>query len=277
MTEYIQFRNNKYLVRNDIESFLLFYEIFLFRPRMRTRFMLNIIDLLVIPIIKVVFRLKVNYLFKKMQLKDNFLISRNGNGSFPNRIFLIENNSKYNIVKRFHSNKIFNNELSFLRQYKNNPSGINVLRYAINKDGNSITYEFLKMKNFSTLIMEGKYSKKKLIKLYEKISSELDKFYRYETKALIHGDLVPCNIYINDNKIYIIDYSDTEYYDTKYDKYTLLIMMLTDMSVNKQQGTICKYFTGEEINKYKVHFLKKKRQKHTSEKEYTWHEKLLEN
>jgi len=259
----IKLVENEYLIRNDFETFKIFYRFFLFRPVFKFKIPPFLFEYFIYIIALVFFRLKINLLFSK-NLNDKFLIKRIGAGNYPNIITLKKNScGKIIIEKEFHSKDIFKKELKYLLEYCKNSAGINFPFFVVHK--NYLEYHFINHPCLALEIKQKKYSKTQIINIFEKISFSLDKMYGSKNKCLIHGDLTPDNIYIADDKIYFIDYSDSEIYFKDFDKFTLLNKMLKDYGENKKR--ILNY-----LNKYNLD--KSEFRRHLENKKMIKHHKL---
>jgi len=261
MIEYFTFRNRKYFVRNELDALLIFYDYFLFRPSIKFKFLLRIINIVIKFLIKTVFFLKLNNifgkLFKKVSLKNDFIIRRRGVGIFPNFISLTKKDDKHVIIKRFSSENSYKRETNFINTYlENHSSKIKLSKPIKTIDYNIIYYKHIMSKNLSTLIKEGKYNKNNLFDLYESFCKEIDIFYENKKETIIHGDLTPDNVYLVDNVFYIIDYGDSHVYYKNYDKYIFLRRILIDYFGKINRKIIEKYFSDKQINRYENHLNK---------------------
>jgi len=259
----IKLIENEYLIRNDFETFKIFYRFFLFRPVFKLKILLFLFERFIYTLAFVFFKLKINLLFSS-SLDNDFLIKRTGVGNYPNIITLKKNNQERIIIKKeFHNKNILERELNYLSKYYKNNAGINLPFFIAHK--NYLEYCFINHSCLALEIKQRKYSTIQIINLFEKISSSIDRLYKSKNKCLIHGDLTPDNIYIINDKIYFIDYSDSEIYFKDFDKFTLLNKMFKDYGKNKKE--IINYL--KKYNLDRIEFWK-----HLENKKITKHHKL---
>lgn len=248
----------KYLVMNKLEAVILFYNYFLFRPRIffaPARKIVKVINFLMILFIKIVYLFKLDRCFKKKMVNENFLLQRVGVGNQPNTI-RVHNDGV--VTKSYGSEKKFANELRFLEKYSiNNSNIIKLPSYSVSNE--CLCFDFIKSKNLATDIREGKYSNKTIFEIVNKLMSELDIFYGFQERALIHGDFTPDNIYLVNDLFYIIDYSDSEFYYTSYDKYIFIKRILEELYGYCKRDKIERYFSQSEIDELECHFQTKHR------------------
>lgn len=263
---YLIVKKNKYIVKNDFESFSLFYLYFLFRPQFKSNIikkMFFVFDKSLFRILKLFFISKINrlYLFKKKFLNKNFLVQRIGTGKRPSIIELYKSNEQYYIIKKFHDTCFFKKEILFLQKYFKNKSSIKFPAYKI-LDNNQIQYEFIQTQNLATQIRLGYFKFKEIIDIYNSFCNSLDKLFKNQT-TLIHGDLTPDNIYYYKNNFYVIDYSDSHIYDKDYDKFILLERLISDYFVIGNKNKIRKFdkFSESKVKLFRTHrkqYLEKK-------------------
>lgn len=228
---------NEYLIRNDFETFKIFYRFFLFRPVFKPKILLFFFESFIYIIALVFFKLKINLLFSK-NFNNKFLIKRIGTGNYPSVVTLSKDTHKKLVIKKKFNNKnIFERELKYFSEYYNNDTAINLPSFIFHKDFTECF--FIKAPSLSIEIKHGKYSKKQIFNIFEKISFSLNILYGSKNKCLIHGDLTPDNIYLISGKVYFIDYSDSEIYFKNFDKFTLLNKMLKDYGENKKKILNC--------------------------------------
>ncbi|WP_156300469.1 protein kinase domain-containing protein [Streptobacillus canis] len=95
-----------------------------------------------------------------------------------------------------------------------------ILRVKIQKDNKEIFYEKINGETLYDYNIE-KLSLKEKLELYLKI---LEAVFEIHELGLIHNDINTCNIIINGNEVYLIDFSEArfieKYYDKKYYSYT---------------------------------------------------------
>ena len=231
-------------IRNDFETFKLLYNFFLHRPPFQLKILVYFFDFFIYFIAIIFFKTKINLLFSK-NLTEDFLIRRAGSGNCPNVIILKRNKySKPTIRKEFSNKDFLKMEQEYFLKYYKNDAGINLPFLTFNS--NYLEYPFINYPSLKMEINRGRYSKSQILVIFKKISSSLDILYKKE-KCLIHGDLTPDNIYLLDDKIYFIDYSDSEVYFRDYDKFTLLKKMLKSYLKNEKE--ISNYLDAYNLNK----------------------------
>ena len=229
-------------IRNDFETFKLFYKLFLHRPSFKLKILVYFFDFFIYFISIIFFKTKINLLFSK-NLTEDFLIRKTGSGNYPNVIILKRNKQNELIIKKKFSNKDFlEREQEYFLKYYKNDAGINLPFSTFSS--NYLEYPFINHPSLKMEINHGRYSKNQIFVIFKKISLSLDILYKKE-KCLIHGDLTPDNIYLFNNKIYFIDYSDSEIYFRDYDKFTLLKKILKSYLKNEKE--ISNY-----LNKYNL-------------------------
>lgn len=230
MFEYISFKNGKYHIKNEYCAFKLFYNYFLFRPRIRNKLFKKIIffiDILGITVLKIFFSLRLYYFLPTTNLNQNFLVSRTGVGNYRNIVTLYEEDSNVIIGKKYHDLNSFKREIKFLELYSINTTKIKVPKHSIDFNSKTIKYEFLSHPCFTTEMRRGRIDRNEALRIFVKIAENLKKLYRSEI-AYIHGDISPDNIYLINSNIYLIDFSDAEYLPIFYDFLFLLYRILQE-------------------------------------------------
>lgn len=246
--KYITIRRSKYLVRDDLESFILFYNYFLNRSNRHPRVLYEIINTLNTLLIKAFFRLRLNIFLRKIELEKNFLVQRRSNGKHPSVVRLVKKDKSY-LIQKYNNPKILNREKEFYDMYYKNKSPIQLPSMTI-KD-NYIELPFIKQKTLSTLIRESYYTWPELISIIDNLTKGLDILYGDSNRCLIHGDLTPDNVYYMDGIFTIIDYSDSEYYESGFDKFLFVKRVLSDYEIKDMN--LEKYFSNKEIVRFQKH------------------------
>ncbi len=256
MNEYIKLRKGKYYIRNDLGSFILFYDYFLFRIKLFP-YAYKLINPIFKSFITLIFKLRLNKLFITHSLEDNSLVIRKPNGNKPSVVKLVKKDNKY-YIQKFNSKKLLMKELIFYKKYRDNNSKIKLLNLESRND--HIELKFLQKNNLLKEILEGNFSKLKLERLIENFLKELDKLYGEKIKCLIHGDLGLSNIFLDGEDIILIDYSDSEIYYRDYDKYIFLkkLFKYSHIDLNKLNN----YFSKGKIKQFENHHRKKNELKH---------------
>lgn len=243
MKKYKYIKKGKKLIRNDLESILIYYDYFspgirLFRCvdfRLVRYFFHKILRLAII----IMYFFKIYKLkFKVVKLDENFIIRIIGEGKWSNQVTIKKSKKEYLIYKKVSNKEIYERERRFYLLYNNNKSKIKLPKHYFLK-GNIIKIEFIMQKTMYKLIREGLISYKKAFRLFKKLCNEIDNLYNSQKrkKYIIHGDFGTPNIFINfkTNLFYIIDYSDSFSFYKVYDKYILYRTVL--LSFNKIKFT----------------------------------------
>lgn len=97
----------------------------------------------------------------------------------------------------------------FLNQQRH--SNIKVREYSLIDLTTKTTSQFLKVYNSSLSYLQTVFSKEEILKITERLK-ELTNAFEFEKRVLIHSDMHPKNIILNDkNELYIIDVDATSY------------------------------------------------------------------
>lgn len=236
--------NKGYYIKDDLSSFLLYFDYFsqgLTLPKFVSNTYIRKIAhtlLRIILIFSYISKLyRLNY--PLIALRDNAIIIINGRGKWGSRIRLVKINGKFKIIKRVQSKQIYLKEKKFYTAYQNNAANIKLPKHVFKKN-NIIEMEFLRLKTFQRLILEGSFSLKKSLVHFDMIKKQIKLLY--ETESLVHGDLWPGNIFIDGKTYYLIDFSDSHTNKLKYDLYTLLYSILSSYHYIKiNEKTIAEY------------------------------------
>lgn len=229
---------NKYLVnsgyykqyiKNDLNSLLLYFDHFsqgLFLPKyLSTPFIRNITHKVLRAMVIFMYLSKLYKLIYKVELlNEDAIIIVKGQGLWRSTVRLIKVNDKLIILKKVHNNDVYLREKKFYEEYKNNKSRIRLPKHTFLKD-NKIEIEFIETKSFQRLIIDGTCNLDKTMDFYNDIKNELKIFYKNKP-TLIHGDMYLSNIFIKNDKYYLIDYSDSYVSNYNYDYYVLLFSIL---------------------------------------------------
>lgn len=230
MVKYITIKKGKYYIKNDFDAFKLFYNYFLFRPKIRNKIFKKIfflINIFVLFIIRLIFSFKINYILPTINNNQNFLVRREGKGNYKNVVTLYKEGEKFVIDKKVYNSDSLEREVKFLKLYYTNTAGITIPKYSIDFHSKIIKYEFLMQPCLATEIRIGKFNRHEALNLYAKICDNLKNMYGNE-KAYTHGDLSPDNIYLINGNIYLIDFTDAEYLPIYYDFLFLLYRILQE-------------------------------------------------
>lgn len=222
--------NHGYYIKNDLKSLLIYYDYFsqgISLPKIiNHKFISKILHIFIRYLIFALYKTNLHtVLYKKIKINDNAVIIVNGKGKWRSTIKLIEKENKLLIVKKIKNNLLFKNEMKFYNKYKTNNSNIKLPICKFIKHSNQIEMEFLRLKSFQRLINEGTYNFNDSLDLLNKINCEIKSLYKTNF-SLVHGDLWPENIYVDENQYYLIDYTDSHTNLIRYDSYTLLYALL---------------------------------------------------
>ncbi|MCQ1536892.1 hypothetical protein FTO70_14670 [Methanosarcina sp. KYL-1] len=232
-SKYICLRGGKYLVRNDYNAFSIFYNYFLDTPHVKSTMikkLFTILRSLFLKIIKMYFTLRLNRYIKCVCNNSNYLICRKGTGNYSNIIFLCEENHNLYILKKNSSFDFFKRELKFLDFYYLDMQNLDlqIPRYSIESYEKMILrYDFLQKASFISEIRNGNLDIIDSLNIYIKICNQLKHLYK-DKFAYVHGDLTPTNVILGEEKIFLIDYTDSEYLPTFYDYLCLLYSILIE-------------------------------------------------
>lgn len=252
MDNYLKLKGRKYLVRNDLESFLIFYNYFLSRINKIPDFLYKPINQISILVIKIFFRLKLNNFLKTIKINENFLIRIKSKWKNPSIIKLIKKNKRY-YIRKYNCPATLRKEMNFYKKYSKNISKIKPQKRTLKE--NYLEYDFIKCKNLQTLLIEGNIKKCGLRKFIDEFVTQLNLFYGNKNKCLIHGDLTPNNIYYMSGIFTIVDYSESEFYYPDFDKYTFIEQVFKHCKISKKE--LERYFNIEKINQFEKHLKRK--------------------
>lgn len=256
---YIAIKNSKYLIRIDKEAFLLFYKYFLDKPvifgysrsgKALTRYFYKFVEVLIRFFYVNFF---ATMLFKTKEIEDDFLVQRRGKGNWSNLVYLIrKGKSNLKIKKCYSSEKKANDDLTFISTYKGKSEYILFPNFNI-VDKKTVEFDFFQEENLWIYLRHYYLDLEEIENIFTNITSALDAMYGYKNLSLIHGDLFPINIYKKDKYYYLIDFSDSHYYETGFDKYYLFTSMLKASYGHIEWEVVKKYFSLDKIKQYQKH------------------------
>lgn len=260
--KYIKF--SKYLIRNDLESALVFYDYFLFRPLSGNNFVKYILrfsDPFIKSFLHFLFALRLNNCLTKNDSEKNFVIFRkNKRGLYGEPdIYLKKNSNRLVLVKEYKDGKILDKEIKFLSTYKDKTSKILFPQFSRINDVEA-EVEFLRLKTLASQLCSGEISKAQLFVIFHEMSKALDALYigYSDKKCLIHGDLSPTNVFAADNAFYVIDYADCHVYEKNFDKFNFLKTLLFFYYGKDRYDILKKYFP-KDFERYMEHWSKLKK------------------
>lgn len=245
-------REEKYLVKNELEPFLIFYEYFLFRTDKIPWLLYRAFNFINILVIYIIFKLGLNSFFRTKIMGQEFLIERKGKGKNFSITRLVREGGQC-CVRKYNIPEILDNEFAFYLEYRDNVSRIKLPRMTRKDD--YVESSFLKCKSLICLLREKFFSKQDVRDIISCFTEQLDILYNYQKTCLIHGDLTPDNIYITDDIFYVIDYADAEHYLPGFDKYTFIKRILRYRKMDARD--LKNYFSAEEIVQFEEHLKRK--------------------
>jgi len=250
--------NNRYLkyrdfyIKNDLGSFLLFYDFFyelkverynfidpvrLFLYYCQRFFLLSIFFLKILRLI-----------CKLVHLEEDFIIKKEGSGNFGSDLFLFKTSAGYEIKKKFFSPEVYRIYKKYYLSFYKNSSKIIFPETTFDDNGLMATVEFLALPSLMKLRTTGRLSFNKLVAIAGELNQELDKMYGSGELGLVHGDFSIINILPNKDKYYLIDYADAFEYKRKYDKYYLMKSILKHAGVESVgYDLMSKYLTLSQV------------------------------
>lgn len=246
--------NNVYLkygdiyIKNDLGSFLLFYDFFYELKVQRYNF-IDRVSLFVYYCQKLflstVFFLRIPRLVcKSVHFEENFIIKKEGSGGFGSDLFLFKTSTGYEIKKKFFSTEIYRIYKKYYLSFYKNTSKIILPKTTFDDNVLMATVEFLALPSLMKLRTTGRLSFNELIVISGELNKELDKMYGSEELGLVHGDFSIINILPSGDKYYLIDYADAFEYKKKYDKYYLIKSILKHAGIkNIGYDLASKYLT----------------------------------
>lgn len=226
MNTYILLRKGKHYIKNDLSSLLLYFDYFsndiylpsYFYGKFSKRLAYAFLRFFII----FSFYTKLYLLIYKLtNVSDSALIIINGPGKSPNTIKLVEIKGRLMIIKKTFNKEAYEKEKKFYNMYKDTKSiYLRLPKHTFLKN-NIIEIEFLKNKTFQRAVNDGTYTVKESLSHFYKIKKGLSLFYK-NFPTLIHGDLFLTNIFIQNDKYFLIDYADSLSENLQYDLYLLL-------------------------------------------------------
>lgn len=226
--------NKGYYIKDDLTSLLLYFDYFsqgLSLPKQLGDPLIRKLLHFVLRIFIIVLYITKLYtlLYKTTYLKENATIIIKGRGSWGSTIKLIKKKDKFKIIKILQNKNLYEKEKKFYNIYKNKSTRIKLPKSRFLK-GNVIEMEFLKLKSFQRLTIDGTLSFNQTIFHYNKLCEELISFYGNK-RTVIHGDLFLPNIYIGNSIYYLIDFTESQQDTYHYDLYVLLFSILSSYNL----------------------------------------------
>lgn len=257
--EFLLFRGGKYLVQEGEESLWLFYRYFLFRVRFPAK-VYSLLDQIIKRLLPSLFRLHLNRLWfrRKAILDSDSLIIRRGTSIEPSQVSLKKSGTKYWVEKKATECQLSREE-QFYAKYKLNRSCIRLPQ--MQRNDNVMRSEFIMSQNMTSMIRERRLSPRHIIFLLQRLMNEIDIFYDFQNRCLIHGDLTPDNLYIFGDGFVLIDFADSEIYTPRFDKYVLMKRIAVEGRLNFDY--LPANFTDHELLQFEAHLRKKKNEKHS--------------
>ncbi len=222
-------KNRDYYIKEDLSSLLLYFDFFSQGLSLVARYTDSVIvrkfvDIILRNVIIIAYYTKFYKLYyETVEIDDDAIIIIKRKGTWANTVKLVKTNGKLKIIKKTFDKEKYLKEKKFYETYKDNSSKIKLPRCTF-LEGNIIEIEFLHTKFFQRLVIDGTLNRDEAIMHFNKIKNELKLFYK--NNNLIHGDLWLTNIYIDDDKYYLIDYTDSHKNSYTYDLYLLIYSLL---------------------------------------------------
>lgn len=276
--KYIKINEFRY-VRYDMESIMLFFQNFTlwiknpFSSRIEKIFFYKIINYS----LYVLYYSKIIPLFYEVVEKDLdwALIYNKWKNKEANVIKVINRKGEYVIQRIVPNNKIYETEKQFYEKYKDVLNGRVRLAPHFFLWWRVIESKFIYGGSLKKRINFWEVSKENSLEIIKTILYELEKWYDFskKTPTIIHGDLGFSNIFLDDQYIYIIDYSDAIQEDSiYYDSYILLKNFLTSWKYIEQdtlpnlenipQSLFSIFWNTNKLQEQEKKFLKKNNNKH---------------
>lgn len=222
------------LIQDNLKSILLYYDHFypgvklprILDYRVSRKFVHFLLRIAII----IAYHLRVYKIWLPIvDADEEALIVINGTGRWLSKIKLIKQNDKFKITKTMSDTERYFKEKRYYELYKDKSKHILLPRNIFLEDNTSES-EFIKHKTFHRLLADGTISFNKAMFHFNNIKSELKKLYK-KGKTVIHGDLNSINIFIENNRYYFIDFSESQELNYQYDLYVLLYSLLTTMDI----------------------------------------------
>lgn len=175
-------------------------------------------------------------IYKVESIEENAEVVIKGRGREKNLVKLIKTNNKLKVIKVSTNAKTYTKEKSYFDKYNLKSNNILFPNYRFVGD-KTIEMDFIKKKTFQRLIMEGNLSLNESLIHFINIKNNLKLLYGPEL-TLIHGDLCPVNIFIDNKKYFFIDFSNSHESTYKFDLYVLLysIFLSFNLITNDQDS-----------------------------------------
>jgi RIO-like serine/threonine protein kinase len=165
-------------------------------------------------------------------------------------IYLIKNDNGELIIRKCYSSENKADiDLKFITTYKDKTEFILFPNFK-KVDNRTVEFDFFQELNLWVYMKQYHLTLEEIDVIFSNIISALGKMYDHKKISLIHGDLFPINIYKKDNYYYLIDFTDSHYYETGFDKYYLLVSLLKAHFGYIKWEIVGKYFTKDKINQY---------------------------
>ena len=255
--KYIKLKNKKYEIRNDLESMLIFYDNFLFRPifPIYAKSFLCTLDKILRIVIILFVEMRLNKLIFRTKLKHDFTLRRFGEGKNATIITLKKvSDNNFKLCKYYKSKELLKHDLDFYSKYNRKNKYINLPIFKISGD-KVAEISFIKKQNLAAKIKLGFFNENQLEQIFNELNENLERLYGGNPldKVLVHGDLSSDNVYYDNGIFSVIDYGDSHIYYKNYDKYIFLRRISIDYYGKINKKLIRKYFSDNEINKFEKH------------------------
>lgn len=222
--------NKGYYIKNDLDSLLLYFDYFsqgLTLPKYLSYPLIRKIVHILLRVFIVISYITRAYklMYKITSLNDDAILVIKGRGKWGSSIRLVNKNGNLKIIKKVANRNIYLAEKNFYMSYVNNQTRIKLPMHIFHKK-NIIEIDFLRLKSFQRMILDGTCNVNKSMSHLKQIRNQIKLVYSSKP-GLAHGDLWPGNIFIHKNFYYLIDFSDSYTNSDLYDIYTLLYSVLS--------------------------------------------------
>lgn len=237
--------NRNFYIKDDLNALLLYFDYisngFNLAKYFNYSFTKKLVHILLRLSIIIIYYLRIyKFKYKIVSLNDDALVIIKGSGKWGSTVKLIKSKDKLKITKKIFDKRLYLKEKKFYEKYKKNSSKIKLPNCLFLKE-NTIEIEFLGCKSFQRLVNEGSINFDSAMNHYNRIKQELKEFYQKE-HTLIHADTDLTNIFIKDDKYYLIDFTESHENSYKYDFYNTLYAILYSFGyINIDEKTISNF------------------------------------
>jgi len=204
------------------------------------------------------FTLKLNNILPKVFLNEDFIISINKKGKFKTAtdvIFKRNDDGNLIVIKKYPDPNVLEKELLFASTYGGEKGIIRVPRYKRISD-TEVEIEYVKAPNLLVKILSGDIDKKQIFSSFNLLSKGIDELYKGSEgkNCLIHADLNPSNVFLINNKFYVVDCIDSHVYEKDFDKFKFLKECLRYFYGKDRYDIVAKFFNKGDLDKYRAYY-----------------------